>query len=143
MQPPLQLNNYFFPVINIVANPDWTPELAAKSGAPLVSCEVKTKRNEDNANVFQVTIELNIKSTLENVSQYDLNLVAVGFLTASDDLPNKEQNISITGASILYSATREFLLQILSRGPWPPIMLSPMAFGTAPEQPKPPKKRKK
>jgi preprotein translocase subunit SecB len=134
VKPPLQLNNYFFPVVSVVANPNWTPDAAAGKGAPLSNCAIKSNKIENSENLYEITISIEIIDTPENPSQYNVSLVAVGILTADNDLPNKDQNMAITGASILYSASREFLLQLLSRGPFPPIMLSPMVFNTTPPQ---------
>ena len=128
----LQLNNYFFPIINIVANPNWTNESADGKGPPVSNCVVKLEKDETNENIFQISVSIDVIDTADNPSQYNISLVAVGWLTADEDMPNKEQNMSITGASILYSASREFILQLTSRGPFPPIMLSPMYFGVKP-----------
>jgi preprotein translocase subunit SecB len=125
----LQLNNYFFPVVNIVANTDWTPELASKSLPPLVNCNVQTTKAEDFEDTFEVMLDIDVKSTPENLCQYDIHLTAVGIFLVSGDIPNKDQYITMNGSSILYSSSREFLLNTLSRGPWPPIMLEPLFFG--------------
>ncbi len=134
-KPPLQLNNYFFPVVNVIANPNWTQESAVGKGAPTSNCAIKSAKVENINNMYEVTISIEITDTPENPSQYNISLVAVGLLTADDSLPNMDQNMTITGASILYSASREFLLQLMSRGPFPPIMLSPISFNI----PSPPK----
>ncbi len=36
--------------------------------------------------------------------------------------------VRVTGSSILYSAAREFLLTLMGRGPWSPMMLPTISF---------------
>lgn len=128
MTSPLQLKSYFFPVISIVAN-----QAQPVGQLPELNVELAVNVDKDNENVFEITLDLKIDATEEKPSQYQVHLKAVGIFEIDPDFPNKQQVIAVTGASILYSASREFLLMVMSRGPWPPIMLSPISF-----QPQPP-----
>jgi len=126
MQVPLQLNNYFFPIVSVVANPDFRPEQAEKKGPPLLNVEVVATSHDES--LYEVQLDIRISSTDENPSQYSVILKAIGIFTVDADLENKEGVVKATGASILYSASRELLLTVMSRGPWAPIMLNLTAF---------------
>lgn len=126
---PLQLNNYFFPHVEVVANPEWVQD--STKGLPLVNCSVNMTRPESNE-TYLVQLDISINSTPENPSQYLIKLIAIGFFSVPIDIPNKDQFVEVSGASILYSAAREYLLQLMSRGPWIPLILNPMSFAPAP-----------
>jgi preprotein translocase subunit SecB len=57
-------------------------------------------------------------------------LQVVGFFKVAPDYPDDEieKLIQIGGSSILYSASRDFVLTITSRGPWGPVFLPSVTF---------------
>lgn len=57
-----------------------------------------------------------------------IELVAVGFFEVNSDWPDPLKLLKINGATILYSAAREFLITITSRGPWGAIPLPATSF---------------
>lgn len=138
----VELEHYFFPEISVVANPEWVPNKNNKI-RPQLNVETECREVEGKDNTFAVELKISIKNTNEYPSQYDIRLMAFGILTAHEDLHDKKNNMAVTGASILYSASREFLLGIMSRGPWPPILLHAMPFNiNRPDRPPEAKKQK-
>lgn len=128
--PPLQLNHYFFPVVSVLANPDYSPEKVEGKSAPL--CDVEVIVRDHGGDVYEVQMDVRVKSTEENPSPYNLALKSVGIFGVSPSLENKEAFVKSAGSSILYSASRDFLLTIMSRGPWTPIMLNLLTFRPEP-----------
>jgi preprotein translocase subunit SecB len=59
---------------------------------------------------------------------YLIELIAVGFFEVNSDWPDPIKLLEINGATILYSAAREFLITITSRGPWGAIPLPATSF---------------
>lgn len=143
----VELEHYFFPEISVIANPEWRPEQGDKA-RPHLDIHSDCSEVEGKADTYAVQLKISIESTEENPSQYNIELMAYGILVAHENLHDKKKNMLVTGASILYSASRELLLGVMSRGPWPPIMLHAMPFNISrPEQtpkkartPKAPKK---
>jgi len=125
---PVTLEHYFFSDITVSANPSWRPDTGAKNGRPHASIATNCEQVSGEDNLFEVQLTITIEDTEDHPSQYNVKLVAIGVLRANKDLHDKEKNMAVTGASILYSASREFLLGIMLRGPWPPIMLHAMPF---------------
>jgi len=128
---PVTLEHYFFPEISVNANPNWRPDIESK-GKPFASVGTNCEPVSGEENLFEVQLTITIEDTEEHPSQYNVKLTAIGVLRAHKDLHDKEKNMAVTGSSILYSASREFLLGIMLRGPWPPIMLHAMPFNISP-----------
>lgn len=118
----LQLKNYFFTLVNVEANPSFVPSADNTVGIDVKS-NANISVNNDDASLYQVQLDLIILPQEGKTIPYNVELKAVGFLEVTGDSPDKEGIVSTQGAAILYSASREFLLGIMFRGPWPPILL--------------------
>jgi len=59
------------------------------------------------------------------VFPYDISMEAVGFFTVADNVEKDriERIVIQTGSSMLYTASRDFLMTISARGPWNTFML--------------------
>lgn len=141
MTPPLTVKEYFFPFVQVSADAEYTP------GSPQSNPDFETKvfvdHNPDNG-VYQVNLEITAFPVNEkDNTPYSVHLIAVGLFTVGKDVPDPVKLLEITGASILYSAAREFLITITSRGPWPPFFLPTISFMPSPPKEDLPKKIKK
>jgi preprotein translocase subunit SecB len=118
----VQLKHYFFPSVKVEANPSFIPP-----DDKVVEIDIKTNvnisANEEDDRLYQVQLDLNIMPKDGKIIPYNVTLKAIGILGVEGDSPDKEGIVRTQGAAILYSASREFLLGIMYRGPWPPILL--------------------
>jgi preprotein translocase subunit SecB len=145
MNPPLIVREYFFPFIQVAADAEFDPS----KGIPKINFETKVKVEKKPQNgIYQVALEIIIMPENETEKiPYSIDLVTVGLFSVSEAIKDPEKLLRITGASILYSAAREFLITLTARGPWqPPVFLPTVSF-IPPEEPKPetinkPKKKK-
>jgi preprotein translocase subunit SecB len=82
----------------------------------------------------------------EKPAPYKLDLQITGFFEVLPDYPENKvkELIRITGASLLYSGAREYVLGFTSRGPWGPVLLPTISFlePNQQEEPQPKKSRK-
>lgn len=125
MDTPLQLKEYFFPIVNVTADPHYDSENPVW---PDVSLNVQLNKDE-KTDLYQVAVEINAASTdEEKIAPYAIELLAVGAFTVHPEWDNIEKLLKVTGASILYSAAREFIITITSRGPWPAYHLPTASF---------------
>jgi len=124
--PPLELKKYFFPYVQIAADAEYEP--SEKEITP--NFEVKTSLEHDEANhVYQVVIEIVAEpEDEESRIPYSIHLIAVGLFTVNSEFPEPEKLLRITGASMLYSAAREFVITVTSRGPWPHVIIPTISF---------------
>lgn len=148
MNTPLQLDAYFFPHVQVTADPQFVP--SKNESPPDLIIKVGVER-EDKKNLYQVAVEIISQPESDEVRQaYTFHLVGIGLFTVDPKWPEPEKLLGITGASMIYSAAREFLITITSRGPWGQIMLPTTSFiknfndnTKTDNQKKPTKKQKK
>ena len=122
---PLQIERHFFTKVLIDANP------AGKvGGANQLNCEVEVGTAEGDPKRFQVTMRLKILSVSGVEACYTGEIHAVGLFQVLDGWPEAERLklVEINGAALLYGAIRELVINLTSRGPWPPIMLNSVTF---------------
>jgi len=126
-KPMLQLEKYFFPKIFLEANPKFKAsgkgpkaELDVKNGVTLLSKEER---------IWRVTLGLKALSK-EEFAPYKMDISVVGFFRVDKKFPESEMEelVTVGGSSILYSATRDFVLTITARGPWPAVFLPTTSF---------------
>ena len=127
MNSPLALDTYFFPVVSVHADPQYQQE--TDLGRPEYSTKVVVEHDPDNSR-YQVVLEILSEAENEEKRQaYRIHLVAIGFFRVDPSWPNDPiKLLHINGASILYSAAREFLITITARGPWGQIILPSISF---------------
>lgn len=128
MPPVLQLKSYFFPKVDVEANPKFKPRQNAETFAPKVT--PKTLVNKKDPLDYQITLEI----CSEPGGPYNYTLHAVGFFRADESYPEdkRPQAVVINGSSMLYTAAREFLATVTGRGPWGAVILPVTSF--APER---------
>ncbi|MEY2563366.1 MAG: hypothetical protein QOH88_1559 [Verrucomicrobiota bacterium] len=100
------------------------PDLKA-SNALQLSLEIAHHETDD----FRVKISLDVAFLAESGKNpaYTGEISMEGFFRIGHD---PDMKIVITnGASILYGAIREMLLNLTFRGPWPPVLLPTASFG--------------
>ncbi|MDU9047948.1 MAG: protein-export chaperone SecB [Candidatus Electrothrix sp. Rat3] len=126
MNSPLNVIEYFFPFVQVSAD----PEFESGSEKLAIDCQTKVALDFDpDEKVHQVTLEITVMPESEDEKiPYAIHLIAVGLFQVDDEWDNKEKLLQVNGASILYSAAREFIITVSSRGPWPPAVLPATSF---------------
>ncbi len=123
----LQLEKYFYPNIFIKADPEFKPGKKEFSG----KLDVKTKLNSLSKEERKWEVSLKMKAVpQDHPIPYQFELEVVGIFKVSPDFPEKEMEelVRMAGSSMLYSAAREFLLLITSRGPFGGVALPTITF---------------
>ncbi len=122
----LQLNHYFYPNISIKAHPKNKP-----SGDEKTQIDVKREFRCIDKEERDWSVHLTLKTVKQGaLAPYRIEIDVVGFFKVNKEYPTDEVEklVQIGGASILYSATREFILMLTSRGPWGPVFLPSITF---------------
>ena len=131
MNPPLIVKEYFFPFVQVSADPEHTGDKKTLS----IDFETKVAVDKDpEDDTYQVTLEITAMPEDETKRiPYAIHLIAVGMFSVDKNWPDPEKLLRVNGASILYSSAREFLINITSRGPWAPMILPTISFLPAEE----------
>ncbi len=124
--PTLQLEKYFYTNVLVKAERNFKPE-GEFSGSIKVDTKVSPISAEERR--WEVTLAIK-KGPKDGPSPYEFELETVGIFTVHPDFPKEEiENlIRIGGPSVLYSASREFLLMITARGPFGAVNIPNVTF---------------
>jgi len=122
---PLQLNRHFFTKVQVEANPNGKAEISNQ-----LNCQLEVGQSADDAKEWQVIVRLKFESPSEGEACYTGEIHAVGLFRVVDNWPaeNAPALVEANGAALLYGAIREMLLNLTTRGPWPPVQLNSMTF---------------
>ena len=102
----------------------------------MLQCQVEIGQAMDNQNHFQLTLRLRLDSQPNEQATYTGEIDAVGLFRVDENWPdNKATLVQTHGASVLFAAIRELVLNITSRGPWPPVQLNTFSFVPPKNQP--------
>ncbi len=122
----LQLKEYFFPVVQVVANATFNDKNDAVETT--YNIEPSLVKSDEN-NLYQIAIDISSSADDEQDKlPYVVHIVAVGIFEINPEWDEPEKLLYINGSSILYSAAREFLITITSRGPWDALYLPSVSF---------------
>jgi preprotein translocase subunit SecB len=129
--PPIQILNTFFTETVVRAHS------ANGSREPALQNDAKLRYSKEN-DVWEVVLTISSLATGEDVDKggYELRVtvhglfrwVAVGAKIDGIYQEGVAKAVFVTGASILYSAAREYVLGITARGPWGPSQFPATTF---------------
>ena len=123
---PIDLKSYFFPYVQVAADPEFNFD------RPEIHPDIQVKRTvepDENNGLYQVTLNITVMPGDEHEKiPYSIEWVAVGLFSVAEGTEEPVRMLEINGASILYSAAREFVITITSRGPWPQFALPTASF---------------
>jgi preprotein translocase subunit SecB len=136
----LLLERYFYPKISIEADPKYKPT----GGPPQAEIGVTARFKKLSEAERKWVVSISIKTSSKDYPiPYKINLSAIGYFRTAPNYPKGEVEklIRIGGPTVLYSAARELILTISSRGPWGPVFIPSMSFLETPKETKKPKEK--
>lgn len=132
---PLQLEHYFITECHCDARiepPDENDRVYGQGPATAeqFSTEVQMLQSESESDVYQIALTIKSQNDQSPAPLYQLRLHVVGFFRISKDFSHEhlEHLVQTNGASVLYSAARDFTLTLTARGPWGPLLLPTINF---------------
>lgn len=132
MKQPLRLEHYFFAKVHIEANPptEGKEETLPPTATINVGTAVDLMRHEKDSHKYQLTLAIHDLSCDERPLPYLIEIQVVGIFVVDPEFKHDDINrlITVNGASLLYSAMREFVLMTTGRGPWGAFQLPTINF---------------
>jgi hypothetical protein len=115
---PLQLEEIFFPLQEVKANPEHNPS-GERSGTRLKQ-SFQTKPIEDRKNVWaaDLIIESDQEASINPPYLFKLHAFALIRIDPSIEPEASKILVDKTALSVLVGATRERLIELTSRAPW-------------------------
>jgi preprotein translocase subunit SecB len=124
---PLQLERHIFKRVEIVASDK--PDQGAVN---LMNVQLRCAQAAGEPNRFLIGLGLKLLPHPDShkTPQYTGEIFVEGEFRIAEDVPADRQQVTViaNGAGILFGAIREMVLNVTSRGPWPPLMLKTLHF---------------
>ena len=128
----LQLDRYFITELIVKANPEfgYTQDIEGKIFVEDLSVEAFTQPTDEDSSRLYCELRIELSEKLKKKYPYSFGIVVVGFFQISPDADSelKAFFMNANAPSILYSAAREQLAAITSRGPHWPLWLPTVSF---------------
>ncbi len=105
------------------------PEVFRKEWKPKVNLDLNTRNNKLDDGVFEVVLSLTVTVTNNEESAFVVEVQQAGIfvITGMDDA-NLHKALGSFCPNILFPYAREAIDNMVTRGSFPPIMLSPVNF---------------
>src|SRR5262245_19365919 len=133
MNSPLQLNAMAFTDVRITSVPDANVESTLETVV-----EYKTSINDANKRHWMVAVRVYLRPVGDSKVPYIGTVECVGFFTVDSDWPEDQVQklVVVNGSSVLYSAIREMICNITSRGPFFATLILSQSFAKSYEESK-------
>jgi preprotein translocase subunit SecB len=122
---PLILERHFFTRVEVNSHVDGDPTVIN-----MLNFHTELSQAVDRKKLFQLLLKLRIYSPEGKKTTYSGEIEAVGIFSVVDNFPDDKTGklVECYGASLLFAAIRELVLNLTSRGPWPPLLLKAFSF---------------
>jgi preprotein translocase subunit SecB len=139
----LKLKRYFFPVLSVIANPQFNPDARETHSKAEVDVNGNFGQHGEDTSGFMAMINITVKPPEEDaIIPYEIELSAVGFFQVDEDTPDDyvQTRLPLDALGVLHSSSREMITMLTSRGPWDEFVLpihffSPEGLGLEEEKP--------
>lgn len=130
---PLRLEEYFFTRVFFEANPQFSESKESDPSSLEIGFSLEFLKHESDPNRFQLKLTLEGPKADDPPLPYSFDIQIVGLFSVDPDFQHEDISrlVKINGGSMLYSATREFVLMITGRGPWGGLKLPTVNFHAA------------
>jgi preprotein translocase subunit SecB len=124
-QSPLALHRYFFTKIELLAHTN-----GDANNVNILTGTVSVGQHEAQKDHFLVTLEVVLSAETGKPTQYTGRFEVHGYFSVLEGYPKDQHEILVNtnGPAVLYSAIREMVLNLTSRGPWPQVLLRVVTF---------------
>ena len=109
-----------------------TPDVfTSMSSSPKVGFNFESSINNINDDIYELTLFFNVKAEVEDKTLYLVELKQCGvFSISTDDEAMRKRFLNVHCAEIVYPYARENISNVIQKGGFPPLFLSPIDFHT-------------
>lgn len=129
----IELTDYFVSDLQFTANHSFDAQKPSKVGVDDLQVTNQPSRRPDDPRSWQITLRIALNVPAERNLPYSFLVEMIGFVRVSDSTndENIERLVRINGASLIFSAAREIVRAVTSRGPFKPLLLPTVTFWEA------------
>ena len=109
-----------------------TPDVFTNmSSSPKVGFNFESNINDITDDIYELTLFFNVKAEVEDKTLYLVELKQCGvFSISTDDEAMRKRFLNVHCAEIVYPYARENISNVIQKGGFPPLFLSPIDFHT-------------
>ena len=109
-----------------------TPDVfTSMSSSPKVGFNFESNINNITDDIYELTLFFNVKAEVEDKTLYLVELKQCGvFSISTDDEAMRKRFLNVHCAEIVYPYARENISNVIQKGGFPPLFLSPIDFHT-------------
>ena len=109
-----------------------TPDIFTNmSSSPKVGFNFESNINNIKDDIYELTLFFNVKAEVEDKTLYLVELKQCGvFSISTDDEAMRKRFLNVHCAEIVYPYARENISNVIQKGGFPPLFLSPIDFHT-------------
>ena len=109
-----------------------TPDVFTNmSSSPKVGFNFESNINNITNDIYELTLFFNVKAEVEDKTLYLVELKQCGvFSISTDDEAMRKRFLNVHCAEIVYPYARENISNVIQKGGFPPLFLSPIDFHT-------------
>ena len=109
-----------------------TPDVFTNmSSSPKVGFNFESNINNITDDIYELTLFFNVKAEVEDKTLYLVELKQCGvFSISTDDEAMRKRFLNVHCAEIVYPYARENISNVIQKGGFPPLFLSPIDFHT-------------
>lgn len=138
---PLSLEWYFIKELRVAWQSEYDPGEAAAMSVFDLSVEVTPTQSEEEPLKWAFEVSIALEDNTGKRFPYVFYIVLVGFFEIANAYAEKNPNGAellaiVNGPAVLYSAAREHITTLTSRGPYPEVVLPTVTFLPTEEKPK-------
>lgn len=106
-----------------------SPQVFQNQWQPKINFDIKTRTNKIQDDVYEVVLVLTAEALLEDQPAFLVEVHQAGIFTAKDfQDPQLEQLLATVCPNILFPYAREAIDNLVTKGSFPALMLSPINF---------------
>ena len=132
MANPVQFNIQRIYLKDLSFESPMTPDVFTNmSSSPKVGFNFESNINNITDDIYELTLFFNVKAEVEDKTLYLVELKQCGvFSISTDDEAMRKRFLNVHCAEIVYPYARENISNVIQKGGFPPLFLSPIDFHT-------------
>jgi len=133
----IELTNYFVSDLQFTANHGFDAEKPSTIAIEDLQATSQATPKEDDPRSWQITLRIALNAPVERNAPYSFTVEIIGFIHVADSVKDDriERFVRINGTSLIFSAAREIVRAVTSRGPFKALLLPTVTFWEAKPEP--------
>jgi preprotein translocase subunit SecB len=132
----IELTNYFVSDLQFTANHCFDAQKPSNVTVEDLQVTNQATPKADELRNWQITLRIALNVPADRNVPYSFLVEMIGFIHVADSVKEEsiERLVRINGASMIFSAAREIVRAVTSRGPFQPLLLPTVTFWEAKPQ---------